>query len=30
MLEGMGIPGIGEYRGDNWDNSNSIINKIYF
>ena len=30
MLEGMGVPGgVGERGGTNWDNCNSIINKIY-
>ena len=29
VLEGMGIPGGGEQKEKTWDNSNSIINKIY-
>ena len=29
MLEGMGVPGRGVQRLKNWDNCNSIINKIY-
>ena len=29
-LEGKGEPGRGEERGKNWDNCNSIINKVYF
>ena len=29
-LEGLGVQGGGEYRGKNWENCNSLINKIYF
>ena len=29
-MEGMGRPGRGRAEGGNWDNCNSIINKIYF
>ena len=30
MLEGMGVPDRWEQRDKNWDNCNSMINKMYF
>ena len=30
MLEGWGVQGRGRIKGENWENCNSIINKIYF
>ena len=29
LLEGMGVPGERRQRRKNWDNYNSIINKVY-